>query len=207
VAYSIRLTRSQIDFLRGLENANQWLRETIDQARVKDVATLAANRTILIAQQIEDVNGQIAVLEDDPILAEARHEMKNRRFKREALERHIEHAQEFIAHPEKWGPPHGQLHIIPGTKDAPGYTETVYSVWVPSARDLSSDTIESTNPDELPKMAMEKAQANLSKLIAQDQEMLEQERKPAAIIGAFEQQIQALQAKRQALEQELVASG
>ena len=54
---------------------------------------------------------------------------------------------------------------------------------------------------------MEKAQYNLSTLMAEREGLAEEEAKQAAIIRGFEEEIRALQAKHRGLEQELLQAG
>jgi len=63
--YSIRLRLDQINFLRSLTNASEWLRAAIDSTRAKEAATSPTERMVLLSRELRNVKAEIQRLHDE----------------------------------------------------------------------------------------------------------------------------------------------
>jgi len=187
--YSLRLTSDQVRFLQSLPNANAWVRKVINEARVRDSATSTDNRVILLTQQIADVEEQIRVLRENPSYVEAWAELEKNHQAGLEVEYAIEHYEKLVrgevAALEKEG-----LWYLPKRAADP-----TYSTW-PYWREWS--------PEAVVEKAKHDASEALPKIRETHARLIAEERKPRTIVEGFKQEIQGLQAKRQALEQELL---
>ncbi len=63
-------------FLKGVENASEWVRHAIDDVRIREPTASSTNRAVLLAQQIRDLEQQENGLRENPILVEAQEHIK-----------------------------------------------------------------------------------------------------------------------------------
>jgi hypothetical protein len=189
--YSIRVRPDQLDFLKGLPNASEWIRRAIDEARVGEPAASSASRIIMLSQQIRDVSKQIEVLGSHPNYLEAKRELEQR----ERLQYEMQTLSAMYEHPDNLMPI--EEHAITGTK---------YALWIPAAKGGGRrERIEAETCEELMRVVKAKIAHNLDELTKKKQNSLAQdETKTRIIVDGFEKEIQAFSGKRRALEEELL---
>lgn len=62
---SVRLEPNQIDFLKTLDNASEWIREAIDAKRLTEKDETKEAKTILLTKRIRNLNMELETLEQD----------------------------------------------------------------------------------------------------------------------------------------------
>jgi hypothetical protein len=217
--YSVRLHPSQIAFLRSLPNASEWLRKLIDHARVRDSATSTGNRVILLTQQIRDLDQQVSVVRENPSYVQAKTELPRIQREKSPVDAGVDFYQKLMrgtydhlkdrmirlpesvyAHLDYLEPPDKELWQL---------WESVRNLHHvmrqhPSIKALLSPFTASDIPSHIIEQARSDASTILPEILKVQENLAREEAKQKTIVAGFEQEIQALEEKRQGLEQELL---
>ena len=195
--YSLRLRPDQITFLKGLSNASEWLRTAIDDARVREPAASTGNRVILLTRQLKDVEQQIKTINENSMRLDAYKQHDQILWQKHYVEMTVEFCQKAI-----------QGEIKPREKENPP-SEVRFYVIEPSFEWKEGRTLRwiGTTPEAVVENAKGEAAKALAELQARQASLDREEAKQGVIIGGFEEETRALEAKRRSLEDELLQAG
>jgi hypothetical protein len=195
--YSARLRSDQVAFLRELPNASDWVRRAIDETRAREPAASTGNRVILFTRQLKDVEQQIKSIAENSMRMEAYKQRDQILWQKHYVEMAVEFCQKVI-----------QGEIKPREKENPP-SEVRFYVIEPSFEWKEDITLRwfSTAPERVAEIAKCEAVKALPELLARQASLDREEAKQRTIIGGFEEEIRALEAKRRSLEEELLQAG
>ena len=195
--YSLRLRPDQITFLKGLSNASEWLRRAIDDARVREPAASTGNRVILLTRQLRDVEQQIKTINENSMRLDAYKQRDQILWQKHYVEMAVEFCQKTI-----------QGEIKPREKENPP-SEVRFYVIEPSFEWKEGRTLRwiGTTPEAVVENAKSEAAKALPELQARQAILDREEAKQSTIIGGFEEETRALEAKHRSLEDELLQAG
>jgi hypothetical protein len=195
--YSVRLRADQVAYLKTLPNASEWVRRAIDEARARDPATSTANQIILLTRQLKDVEQQIKTINENSMRLDAYKQRDQILWQKHYVELAVEFCQKTI-----------QGEIKPREKENPP-SEVRFYVIEPSFEWKEGRTLRwiGTTPEAVVENAKGEAAKALAELQARQASLDREEAKQGVIIGGFEEETRALEAKHRSLEDELLQAG
>jgi hypothetical protein len=195
--YSLRLRPDQITFLKGLSNASEWLRRVIDDARAREPTASTGNRVILLTRQLKDVEQQIKTINENSMRMEAYKQRDQILWQKHFVGMAVEFCQKAI-----------QGEIKPREKENPP-SEVRFYIIEPSFEWKEGRTLRwiGTTPEAVVENAKGEAVKALHELQARQASLDREEAKQGVIIGGFEEETRALEAKHRSLEDELLQAG
>ena len=195
--YSVRLRADQIGYLKSLPNASEWLRTAIDDARVREPTASTGNRVILLTRQLKDVEQQIKTINENSMRMEAYKQRDQILWQKHYVEMAVEFCQKAI-----------QGEIKPREKENPP-SEVRFYIIEPSFEWKEGRTLRwiGTTPEAVVENAKSEAAKALPELQVRQAILDREEAKQSTIIGGFEEETRALEAKHRSLEDELLQAG
>jgi len=214
--YSARLRTDQIAFLKGIQNASEWLRKVIDEARAKDPFTSSGNRVILLTRQLRDIEQQITTINENPMYTDAKNELARIQKEKNPLDNAIQFYQKLVSgaydHLLET-----RLQRLPSVYEHLDYLDPpdneVMALWWPvkNLYKILNERRSILFLGDVPSHIIDSARSNTSKVLPElvkEQETLGQaEAKQKTIMAGFEAEIRTLVEKRLKGEQDLLEAG